>query len=308
MWTNTCCSHPLTSGGEQAEEGQLGASPPAPSSFCFFCGWELTRRRAGVRKAAARKLTHELGIPQTYELDEFAYLTRIHYYAKSDEVWAEHESELMALLRLFPPLAGSPLLPLPSTSHLTLLVFPPPLLSSPPSPASPRHSSALPRTRLISAIGLANLHSLPLPALSEQLTTSSSSLTPLPSMSTRMKSAPLGGSVKRNWRSSLGIRVRPFPALLLPSYLLFPPTSLVGPITSSSHSSPLLVPLSLHSLTPSLPPRQQNQPSPPGSVSLPNPSCTNGGMLCSLLVLHPRPPPTRQRPRERRHRWMHELF
>ena len=46
-----------------------------------------------MRKAAARKLTHELGIPQEYELDEFAYLTRIHYYAKSDEIWAEHESE-----------------------------------------------------------------------------------------------------------------------------------------------------------------------------------------------------------------------
>lgn len=48
---------------------------------------------AGVRKAAARKLEHELGIPTQFELDEFAYLTRIHYYAPSDEVWAEHESE-----------------------------------------------------------------------------------------------------------------------------------------------------------------------------------------------------------------------
>lgn len=36
---------------------------------------------------------HELGIPTAYELDEFAYLTRIHYYAPSDEIWAEHESE-----------------------------------------------------------------------------------------------------------------------------------------------------------------------------------------------------------------------
>jgi isopentenyldiphosphate isomerase len=47
----------------------------------------------GVRKAAARKLEHELGIPTKFELDEFAYLTRIHYYAPSDEIWAEHESE-----------------------------------------------------------------------------------------------------------------------------------------------------------------------------------------------------------------------
>ena len=48
---------------------------------------------AGVRKAAARKLEHELGIPTKFELDEFAYLTRIHYYAPSDAIWAEHESK-----------------------------------------------------------------------------------------------------------------------------------------------------------------------------------------------------------------------
>jgi isopentenyldiphosphate isomerase len=47
---------------------------------------------AGVRRAASRKLLHELGIPITYNLDDFAYLTRIHYYAASDEIWAEHES------------------------------------------------------------------------------------------------------------------------------------------------------------------------------------------------------------------------
>ncbi|BGP33160.1 isopentenyl-diphosphate delta-isomerase idi1 [Rhodotorula toruloides] len=37
----------------------------------------------GVRRAAARKLTHKLGIPHTYPLDDFAYLTCIHYYAPS---------------------------------------------------------------------------------------------------------------------------------------------------------------------------------------------------------------------------------
>ncbi|SGZ25861.1 BQ5605_C024g09785 [Microbotryum silenes-dioicae] len=74
MWTNTCCSHPLTSNGEMEEPAQIG-----------------------VRKAASRKLVHELGIPITYELDEFAYLTRIHYYAPSDEIWAEHESTLRSL-------------------------------------------------------------------------------------------------------------------------------------------------------------------------------------------------------------------
>ncbi|GAA5862079.1 hypothetical protein JCM1840_001636 [Sporobolomyces johnsonii] len=79
MWTNTCCSHPLTSFGEMDEEGQIG-----------------------VRRAAARKLVHELGIPTTYELDDFAYLTRIHYYAKSDEIWAEHEIDYILFLTLDP--------------------------------------------------------------------------------------------------------------------------------------------------------------------------------------------------------------
>mgnify|MGYP002477681603 CR=1 FL=1 len=57
---------------------------------------------AGVRRAAARKLVHELGIPTTYALDDFAYLTRIHYYAPSDEIWAEHESASL------PPSSTSP--------------------------------------------------------------------------------------------------------------------------------------------------------------------------------------------------------
>ncbi|ORY64763.1 putative isopentenyl-diphosphate delta-isomerase [Leucosporidium creatinivorum] len=85
MWTNTCCSHPLTSGGETEEPGQVG-----------------------VRKAAARKLTHELGIPQEYELDEFAYLTRIHYYAPSDEIWAEHEIDYILFLAHEPKINISP--------------------------------------------------------------------------------------------------------------------------------------------------------------------------------------------------------
>ncbi|BGP17458.1 hypothetical protein JCM10213_003259 [Rhodosporidiobolus nylandii] len=86
MWTNTCCSHPLTSFGEMDEEGQIG-----------------------VRRAAARKLTHELGIPSpsddaSYSLDDFAYLTRIHYYAPSDEIWAEHEIDYIFFLTLDPKL------------------------------------------------------------------------------------------------------------------------------------------------------------------------------------------------------------
>lgn len=70
MWTNTCCSHPLDDFPEEKiEEEQLG-----------------------VRHAANRKLEHELGIPRSQApIEEFQYLTRIHYLAPSDGKWGEHE-------------------------------------------------------------------------------------------------------------------------------------------------------------------------------------------------------------------------
>lgn len=78
MWTNTCCSHPLSIRAELVEENQ-----------------------AGVRAAAIRKLPHELGIPpQQLKADDFTFLTRIHYLAPSDGLWGEHESESAHSLRL----------------------------------------------------------------------------------------------------------------------------------------------------------------------------------------------------------------
>ena len=76
MWTNTCCSHPLSIPGETG-------------SF-------LNESVEGVRRAAQRKLYHELGIAANQiPLDKFEFLTRIHYKAPSDEKWGEHESELI---------------------------------------------------------------------------------------------------------------------------------------------------------------------------------------------------------------------
>ncbi|KAF8078637.1 NUDIX hydrolase domain-like protein [Lyophyllum atratum] len=77
MWTNTCCSHPLDDFEvEKVEENQLG-----------------------VKAAASRKLEHELGIPQSQTpIDEFQYLTRIHYLAPSDGMWGEHEVDYILFL------------------------------------------------------------------------------------------------------------------------------------------------------------------------------------------------------------------
>lgn len=70
MWTNTCCSHPLDDFAEEKIEAE----------------------QLGVRIAASRKLEHELGIPPSQTpVDQFQYLTRIHYLAPSDGMWGEHE-------------------------------------------------------------------------------------------------------------------------------------------------------------------------------------------------------------------------
>ncbi|KAI8390937.1 isopentenyl pyrophosphate isomerase [Radiomyces spectabilis] len=77
MWTNTCCSHPLNTASELVEEDQLGA-----------------------RTAAQRKLEHELGIkPEQVPLDQFKFLTRIHYCAPSDGLWGEHEIDYIFFIK-----------------------------------------------------------------------------------------------------------------------------------------------------------------------------------------------------------------
>ena len=73
MWTNTCCSHPLGIPGEG--------------------GAELKEAVMGVKRAAQRKLDHELGIKAAQvPIEKFKFLTRIHYKAPSDGKWGEHES------------------------------------------------------------------------------------------------------------------------------------------------------------------------------------------------------------------------
>ena len=74
MWTNTCCSHPLGIPGET--------------------GTTLEESGQGVRRAAVRKLDQELGINASQvPIDDFKFLTRIHYKAPSDGKWGEHEGK-----------------------------------------------------------------------------------------------------------------------------------------------------------------------------------------------------------------------
>lgn len=76
MYTNTCCSHPL------------------------FCNEEMVENEAlGVKVAAQRRLYEELGIVKDdIPLEAFQYLTRIHYKAKSDSIWGEHEIDYIFVI------------------------------------------------------------------------------------------------------------------------------------------------------------------------------------------------------------------
>ncbi|BFZ60197.1 isopentenyl-diphosphate delta-isomerase idi1 [Saitoella coloradoensis] len=89
MWTNTCCSHPLSIPGET--------------------GSDLASAVLGVKRAAVRKLDQELGIPAgQVPLEKFTYLTRIHYVAPSDGLWGEHEIDYILFIRAPVTYAANP--------------------------------------------------------------------------------------------------------------------------------------------------------------------------------------------------------
>ncbi|RHY17500.1 hypothetical protein DYB32_010508 [Aphanomyces invadans] len=77
FWANTCCSHPLYFPEELEEKNHLG-----------------------VKRAAIRKLEHELGIKtDTFQPEQFKFLTKVLYRAPYDENWSEYEVDHILLVR-----------------------------------------------------------------------------------------------------------------------------------------------------------------------------------------------------------------
>ncbi|XP_063907845.1 isopentenyl-diphosphate Delta-isomerase 1-like [Zophobas morio] len=87
QYTNSCCSHPVADiPGEDEEKDALG-----------------------VKRAAQRRLNHELGIPtDKLPLEQFTYLTRVHYKDEGDGQWGEHEIDYVLFFRGDVPVKPNP--------------------------------------------------------------------------------------------------------------------------------------------------------------------------------------------------------
>jgi len=99
FWTNTCCSHPLNLPDEISEENQIGNNSyikiveNAIGMSILLTKEHYTVFFPGVKRAAIRKLQHELGIPsKQLTVNDFKFLTRLHYKSEYDDEWGEHES------------------------------------------------------------------------------------------------------------------------------------------------------------------------------------------------------------------------
>jgi isopentenyl-diphosphate delta-isomerase len=89
VWTNTCCSHPLTD--------MIPNEVDTNNEYPHF---------PGIKHAAIRKLRHELGIESEYvPFADFHFLTRFHYWA-ADTItygpttpWGEHEIDYILFIQ-----------------------------------------------------------------------------------------------------------------------------------------------------------------------------------------------------------------
>ena len=93
VWTNTCCSHPI-----------FGQTPDEVDGSAALEGG---KEPIGVKRAAVRKLRHELGTQHgALAPDQFKYMGRVHYWA-ADTVthgpnapWGEHEIDYLLLYQM----------------------------------------------------------------------------------------------------------------------------------------------------------------------------------------------------------------
>ena len=80
IWANSCCSHPLY---QNKEENGI----------------------EGTKNAAIRKLTQELGIEvgeiKSHDLN---FITKMHYKARADEKWIEHEIDYIFVVKMNVPI------------------------------------------------------------------------------------------------------------------------------------------------------------------------------------------------------------
>jgi len=76
VWANTCCSHPLYSEEEMEEDNAVG-----------------------VKRAAIRKMEHELGIsPDNLPIESFNFITKMMYSARMNADWIEREIDHILII------------------------------------------------------------------------------------------------------------------------------------------------------------------------------------------------------------------